>query len=316
MFDRGSVDSGGGWNSQPQQQHFSTDQGASGSAQVDGDPQAQVVAAMQQGQGAPSGGQGVAPQGGAPQGGVQPQGQKNPFYEGILAQVDPAHRAIVEPYLGKWDAGVTRRFQELQGQLQPFQQLGADPNTLAEAYQLYQMIDENPQQVLELLQQAVGEGVPQGQQGQQQPQGLEGQPGGAPGSETPAIPPELEQRLGVFEQVLETIAQKFMDQQQEQSTQQADQQLDQYLGLLKTEFGDFDEPYILAQMMAGKSGEEAVKAFQAAVQGQVNQRSRQQPLPKILGGGGAVPQEGKSVADASPKDTRALVANILAASNG
>lgn len=296
-----------GWGSLPQQQHSSGGQGATGSAQADGDPQAAVVAAMQAG--AQNGnGQGV------PTGAVQPQSPPvNDFYKGILEQVDPAHRAIVEPYLGKWDAGVTRRFQELHGELQPYQQIGADPNTLAQAYQLYQMIDENPQGVLEMLQQAMAEVAPPGANGQQ-PQGLPGQqtPEGEGGAA--ALPPEFAERFNQFEQALEYMAQQFLAQQTSQTAEAEDAQLNDYLGNLQKEFGDFDEEYVVAKMMAGVSGEDAVKAYHAAIQKQVNTRARQPNLPPILGGGGAVPQEGKSVAEASAKETKALVAQILAAS--
>lgn len=302
-----------GWNSQPMQQHFSEGQGATGSAQVDGNPQAQVAAALQQGAqggGAPSAkGQG---QGNGTQ--AQPQGQpRNEFLDGILNEVDPAHRPIVEPYLGKWNAGVTRRFQDLHGQLAPFQELGADPETLSQALSLMEMIDNDPQGVMALLQEAIGElnggegQVPQGVPGQQAP-GQEGQS---------ALPPEfvaMQEKFGTFETVLEAVAQQILEQRSTEQESQEDAQLDQYLGLLKEEFGDYDEHYVIAKMMAGVDGAEAVKQYQAAIQGQVNQRSRQPNVPPVLGGGGSIPQGGKSVTDASKKETKNLVAQILAAS--
>lgn len=303
----GLSEGSGAWNTLPQQQHFSDGQGATGGAQAGGDPQAAVVAAMQAGAQTGNGQ-------GAPTGAAQPQGQPvNQFYKGILEQVDPAHRSIVEPYLGKWDAGVTRRFQELHGELQPYQQIGADPETLAAAYQLYQAIDSNPQGVLEMLQQAMSEIAPPGVGGQQ-PQGLPGQAPEGEGGEA-ALPPEFAARFTQFEQALEYMAQQFIEQRTSQTAEAEDAQLDQYLGNLQKEFGDFDEEYVVAKMMAGVSGEDAVKAYHAAIQQQVNSRSRQPNLPPILGGGGAVPQEGKGVADASSKDVKALVANILHASN-
>lgn len=302
----------GGWQSQPQQQMMSQGQGATGTAQVDGNPQAQVAAALQsgaQGGGAPSGnGQG---------GNAQPQGQqRNEFLEGILAEVDPAHRPIVEPYLGKWNAGVTRRFQDLHGELQPWKELGADPETVQQALSLMEQIDTDPQGVLALLQEAIEEMT--GGQGQQQPpQGAQGQQ--APGQEgqQSTLPPEfqqLQERFGTFETVLEAMAEQILDQRSSEQEAQEDQQLDQYLGLLKQEFGDYDEHYVIAKMMAGVDGAEAVKQYQAAIQGQVNSRARQPNVPPVLGGGGSIPQGGKSVTDASKKETKNLVAQILAAS--
>lgn len=306
-----------GWYSQVEQQHGSDGQGSGGSAQVEGDPQAATVAAMQNAQRSSSNDNG---QGQPRQGQGQPQNQRggaqNDFLSSILEQVDPAHRPIVEPYLGKWNAGVSRRFQELHGELAPFKELGADPQTLQQAYQLYQMIDSDPQGVMNLLQEALSElGVDPGgagsPQGQGNPQTQMGQP-----AQQSAIPPEFEQRLSTYEKVLEQLAQHYLGEQTKQTEQQEDAALDQYLGHLKQEFGDFDEDYVLAKMNAGKSGEEAVRAYHAAIQGQVNQRSRMPNVGPVLGGGGAIPQEGKSITDASPKETKALVAQILAASNG
>lgn len=311
-----------GWNSQPMQQHFSQGQGAAGSAQVDGDPQAAAVAALAAGNG---GGQQQAPSGGG-QGQrqasaqAQPQGQqqRNEFLEGILAEIDPAHRPIVEPYLGKWNAGVTRRFQELHGELSPYKELGADPETLQQALALMEQIDTDPQGVLTLLQEAVAEMTGQGQQ-QQLPQGQQGQQ--IPGQEgqQSTLPPEfqqLQEKFNTFETVLEAMAQQMLDQRSTEEQSAEDQQLDEYFGLLKQEFGDFDEHFVIAKMMAGVDGAEAVKQFQQLIQGQVNQRGqRAANLPPVLGGGGAVPQGGKSVTDASRKETKNLVAQILAASN-
>lgn len=301
-----------GWHSQPQQQHGSNGQGSGGPAQSDGDPQAAVVAAMQNGAagGAPSGDQGS-------QQGAQPRGQQrqesgNSFLDGILAEIDPAHKAIVEPYLGKWNAGVNRRFQELHGELSPFKELGADPDTLRQAMTVYQMIDNDPQQVMAVLQEALAEmgagdpagGAPQGQ----------GEPP-APGEpNASAIPPELEQRFSVFEQVLGQMAEKFLEQQGQQAQTQEDEQLDQYMGQLKAEFGEFDEPFVIAQMMSGKSAEDAVQAYNAVIQAAVDKRARTPNYGPVLGGGGAVPQEGKKITDATDKETRGLVASILAAS--
>lgn len=277
-----------------------------------------------------SGGQtGAAPQGGAapsaqqaamaalqqgnqaaPEG--QPQGSD--LAQGFLSRVDPAHRAIVEPYIKQWDAGVTRRFQDLHGQLSPFEELGADPETLAQALQVYQMIDNDPQQVMAILQEALGgaqqQGAPEGLPPQQQGLPPTGQP-----EQTPGIPPEISQKMEMFERVLESLAQNHLNTQQQQEQAQQDQQLDNYLGLLKQEYGEFDDDYVLAKMYAGMDGEEAVQAYQQKIQGQVDDRSRRPNVPRVLGGGGSVPPDQQRIAQASRKDVRGLVANILQSSN-
>ncbi len=279
----------------------SVGQGDTGASST-GDPQAAVVAAMS---GAQSGGQGQAPEGQ-----VQPGASKsggNAFLDGILSEIDPAHRPIVEPYIGKWNAGVTRRFQELHGELAPYKELG-DPDTLQQAMSLYSMIDSDPERVLELLQEAIGQGTQP--QGPGTPQALEGEVGGTPSE----LPPEWAQKFEQYETVLEHMAERFLQQETAQSEEQEDAQLDQYIGQLKAEFGEFNEKYVLAEMMAGNDPAEAIRGYHASIQEEVNRRSRMPSLGPTLSGGGAVAQEGKSVAEASSKETKNLVANLLAAS--
>lgn len=276
-----------------------------------GDAQSAVVSALGGNPGATQGNGGS--QGQPAQ---QPQGDQG-LANGFLDKVDPAHRSIVEPYVKQWDAGVTRRFQDLHGQLAPYQELG-DPEMLASAARLYEMIDTNPQQVYDLLAEALGQqqggGAPEqqtGQPGEPQVPGQEGQqPQAAPG-----LPPEVQQQLDTLQQVVEAVAQKTLDAEGQQQQAQEDQQLEDYFGLLKEEFGEFDDDFVAAKMLGGMDGEQAVQAYKSAIQGQVNQRSQAPQMQPILSGGGTVPQDQQSVAKASSKDIKGLIANVLAQAN-
>lgn len=271
-----------------------------------GDAQSQTVAALQEGAGG-SGDQTPAQQSQPTQ---TQQQTDDGLATGFLSRVDPAHRPIVEPYVKQWDAGVSRRFQELHSELAPWKALGVDPDTVTSAMTLYQMIDDNPQQVVDLITQAIAE-----ETGQLSPgQGID-QPLGQPPGDAPGISPELQQRLDRQDKVLEAIAQHFLGQQQEQQQAQEDQQLDQYLGLLKQEYGEFDEDYVIAKMLSGMSGDDAVKAYSQAVQSQVNARAARPQVPTILGGGGSVPNESQSIAKASRGDVKSLVTNLLQANS-
>lgn len=286
---------------------MSTGQGT----QTGGDAQAATMAALggqqngqQNGQQTQGNGEGQGQQ-------AQPDAAQG-LAEGFLGRIDPAHRTIVEPYVKQWDAGVTRRFQELHGQLQPYQELG-DPEMLSQAAQLYEMIDTDPERVVQLIQEALGQGDQQsaGLDTQQAPQGLEQGDQG----QTPGLPPEITQQLNTMQQVLEALAQRTLDGDTQQQEQQEDQQLDQYFGLLQQEFGEFDEDFVIAKMMAGMDGEQAVQAYQNAIQGQVNKRGQGAPnVPPILSGGGSVPAETQRISQASNKEVKSLIANILAAS--
>lgn len=284
---------------------MTVDQGSS--AGTSNDAQAAAVSALEAGA---NGGGGQAP---AQQQGQQPQQQNapaagqdnglaNPFLEGVA----PADRPIVEKYIKDWDAGVTKRFEELHGKLQPWEQLGADPETAAQAMQLLQMIDTEPEQVLSLLQRAL-------QEGEDEPQGQPNRQQGSPDGDDPmaSLPPAFVERFNQIEQVLEMLAGDHLTQREQQTQAQEDKQLDDTLASLHEQHGDFDEQYVLALMMAGQEPEAAVQAFQKAVQGQVNARSQIPPVPAILGGGGAAPQQQQDITKASSKDVKSLVANLL-----
>lgn len=286
---------------------FSTGQGSfGGGAPAGGSDGSQ---GGQQSQGGGVAGQGAQ---GQPQGqGQQGQPGLSELGSGFLNRVSPEHRSILEPYVSQWDAGVTRRFQDLHNQFRPFQELGSDPETLSHALNIYQMLDENPQELVRLITEQMGDGMSQGQPGG----GGQGTLPGEPGQQTPgAASPEIQQalqKITALEGIVEKLAEGHLSQREKETQANEDAQLDQYLGLLQKEFGDFDENYVLAQMMSGVDGQEAVQAFQKLVQGQVNQRGVPQ-VPAILGGGGSVPQQQQSVAKASRGDVRNLVANLVA----
>lgn len=235
--------------------------------------------------------------GGSSQGSEQDYSLASPFLE----QIPTEHRSIVEPYVKKWDAGVTRRFQELNGKYKPYEDLGADPETLANAFKVYQLLEENPEQIYNLLKEDF-----------ESDDEIESQSltPVAPGS----IPPEWESRFTKQQEVLEALVEHVMSDRQTKQQQQEDQELDQYMNLLKQEYGDFDEDYVLAKMSAGADGEAAVKAFQKLQQGVLNSAAKV-PTTPVLSGGGSVPGESQSVKDLKSNQVKDFVANLLAQTN-
>ena len=249
---------------------------------------------------------------GTPASGTPQEGQLSPeFGSPFLNEVDPAHKAIVEPYLKKWDGSITKKFQDLHAKYQPYEQLG-DVETLQQALYVQQLIDNSPDQVLQALAQALGVEVGQAQGlGQQQQQGNEEIP-----EEFEGLPEGFVKQFQQQQQALEAMAQLMLNGQQSAQEQAEDAELGQLLDSLKQKHGEFDQEYVLSKMMAGADPEKAVQAYQSLVQNALNQRGQQTPQIPILGGGGSIPQEnGKQVTDLDRKETKALVAQILAASN-
>lgn len=249
-------------------------------------------------------GQGVVGDSGTDSPSSDDQGSEGTEYSlanGFLKDVAEEHRSIIEPYVKKWDAGVQRRFQDLHGQLSPYQQLGADPQELAQAYQLYQLLDEDPERVYHALRE-------QYESGEDEDDGVDDS-----GDESfQGLPPEIQQELKQQRQVLEALAEFVTNQQQTAQEAAEDKELDSYLGLLREEFGDYDEDYVVAKMYRGMSGEDAVKSWQAAIQKQLNGGGTPPPnLPPILSGGGVVPAEQQNLAKMDRKDVKSLVAQLM-----
>ena len=235
----------------------------------------------------------------------------------FLKGVPDEHKSILEPYVKQWDAGVTRRFQDLHSQYHPYKDLGIDPEVLQEAANLYEMLqdDEGAKQVYEFLHQQYGQGQqPVGSQQQQlQNPFANPQEQNPLGQSVQGLPPEFVEKFEQQGQMLQTLAQIILDQQTSQAQEQEDAELDRVLNSLKEKHGEFDENYVLSQMLAGVEAEQAVSQYMQFVQ-QITNKANPQPalLPTLSNNGGSgVAEQPQSIKDLSSKDVKNLVANIL-----
>lgn len=256
----------------------------------------------------------------------------------FLQQIPEADREVVGRYVPAWDAGVTRRFQALHQEYNPYKELG-DPETLQQALQVYRLMEESPEVIYailakELASQQEPQGFPQQgfQQGQFQPQafvpptqgftppGYQPPPVGGGFQQPPVtqpsqfqVPPELMQKIELQETVLGQVAQFVIDQQRQSQEAQEDMALERELTLLKTQYGDFDEDYVLSLMEKGVDADSAVKSWHGKVQELLNQAGQAtNNLPPVLTGGGAPPGEQQTVQTLDRKSTKDLVANLVA----
>lgn len=255
----------------------------------------------------------------APSGVSEGQGQTsesdNSLSSGFLQQIPEADRAIIAPYIEQWDAGVTRRFQELHSEYSPYKQFleaGYSAEDFGRAQQLYEMLDQDPKTLYNLLtQHFAGE----------EEQALSGQEQGQVGTDDLGdIPPALQERLQKQDQLLEAMAQHIIGQQEAQQTAEQDKQYAEYLKTLKTQFGEFDEDFVTTKIANGMSGEGAVKEYLAILERAKGELEKQgagpgAQVPPVLSGNGAPSIDLPDIKGASKGDTIDLVANLLKASN-
>lgn len=235
-----------------------------------------------------------------------PDSLANPF----LANIPELDRQVVAKYIKDWDAGVTRKFQEIHSQYEPYKQLGADPEDLQAAVNIYQQLNSDPKAFYEALADALGEELAeQGQQGTPPQQQI-----------NPAfqgLPPEFQAEYQQTRKAVEALAQHILNQENAQKAQQEDAELDNYIKSLREKHGDFDEEFVLTKMYnSNMDGDQAIAAWKQSVQNYINQVGGVQqgsgPKFKPLHGGGSVPnEEAKKITDLSRNETKNLVADIM-----
>jgi hypothetical protein len=245
---------------------------------------------------------------------VESQGQESgysSFVQELLKDAPKEHVSLLEPYIKKFDAGVTRRFQDLNNKFKHYEPLGWDEETTQQMAEVYRVLNEEPERLYEALRDQLE--LEEGEQSGESNVGESNQ--GLPG-----VPDEVMQQITQQQQVLEALAQYVLQDHTSKTEAVEDEEFDGYLNLLKEEYGDFDEEYVVGQIANGADGEAAVKQWQAKEQ-EIIQRlsSATEGLPPAVlssSGGGAVAQhEPQSLGSIPDKDIRNLITNVLNQAN-
>jgi hypothetical protein len=245
----------------------------------------------------------------------QSQGQESgysSFVQELLKDAPKEHVSIMEPYIKKFDAGVTRRFQDLKNQYKHYEPLGWDEETTQQMAEVYRILNEEPETLYEVLKSELGIEEEAQKTGESEI--------GESSQEFQGLPPEIKAQIDQQQQVLTALAQWVMDQDTRTTESQQDAELDEYLNLLKQEYGEFDDEYVLTKISNGEDGEAAVKAWQNMLQQHIEkmQQSTEHLPPAVLSsaGGGAVPQNGPQNLGSIPdKDIKNLIANVIGQTN-
>lgn len=249
-----------------------------------------------------------------------PQVETHPdsLAEGFLKEVDPEHLPIVEPLIKKWDAGVTKRFQNIHDTYKPYKELGELEDVQA-AWQLAQAFNEDPVGTLKkAFEVYLNEGIDIDMSEFMNPAG------NAPGNE-PSV--ENEQPPGQFQgmdpnflnewdqvkQVLGVLSQDVIDRRKKAEDEQNRSQFDNYLKTLHDTHGDFDNDWVTAKMASGVQPEDAIKQFNEMIKSFSNSQQNK-PGPIIFGGGPTPGQvQDVDVKSLSPEQRRAYIAARLTA---
>lgn len=237
------------------------------------------------------------------------QGTSYSLADDFLKDIPETERAIVGKYVKDWDAGVTKKFQEIHSQYEPYKNLG-DVEVLQEAMTVRNLLDQSPEVVYSVLKDMFGKDQADQIMDQQQ-------------QEQEEEPDEWMQKFSPYQEqierqgkMLESIAQILLNTQQQAQVNQENQELDSYLGNLRSKYWDFDEgteKTILSLMAAGLTGDQAVEQIKQIAQQQMQQSQQATAgLPPVLSGGGTPPPD-HDVTKLSNKDTKSLVESVVKA---
>lgn len=235
-----------------------------------------------------------------------------PQWKPILDAVPAEYHDALLPTLQEWDANVSRRFQKIHDEVEPYKQFDEyDPATVKEAVDVYTQLLNDPAATWETIGKAFGLSPQVSSQSDSSSDdedfdGLE-------------LPDALRARLAKLDdhdRVLDLVTTELLSRRQAEEEAREDAALEAYLGELQEQYGDYDVDYVVGLLGVGVSGEEAMERWQAIAgkgSGTPTPTPTPRPAPKVMSSSGGVPAEssGPDLSKLSNQDTKALVENIL-----
>jgi len=227
--------------------------------------------------------------------------------EGFLRDIPEQDRNIVQKYIKDWDGNVTRKFQSIHEQYQPYKELG-NYEELQQAMALNQYLQNNPVDFYNHLQETLEE---------MREQGLlvtdyEEEPEFIP--QTRSVAEEEPDRLSAVEQQMQQF--KEWQEQQAYAAEEAEQmqELDNLMDQMHTVHGDFDDDWVLLQLSRGATPEQAIEGWNSLLQSKVSSFQRK-PIPNVMGGNGAISGSQADFGKMSRDERIAFVTQSIQAAN-
>lgn len=214
------------------------------------------------------------------------------FNEDFLATLPEGEQEVISKYASDWATHFDTQKTEYESKLGIYSDLG-DPEELKLARVAYDNIINNPERVLEILQNTLNE------------KAVEEEKKEAPFKE---LPPEFADKFKQLEQSVLPVV-DFVTAQQKQAQEAANiQAVDNLLADLGKKHGDFDKEFVLGQMIAGKTADQAVDAFKALENRLIASANKSKLPPTMLSGTGTISQEKQP---ANSAERKALLAQVL-----
>ena len=255
---------------------------------------------------------------------VTPDGgnEGNPAWGELLGVVPSSLHPTIKPYLDKWDRTAQDRITRVQSEYAPYKDfLGTPPDQIQASLQLAQLIATDPRTFYDRMTEYYGEewGLGQGldtdDAGDDFDLGDEEEEGDGPLdlSNNPLLQ-QIQEQQNTIAQVLAMQLQERQANEEKAATQAATNDIMSEMGTIAETYGFADGkiPVDLERMILsvalqneGTTLTEAAKQVMAVAQPKT-------PMPRIVSPGGGVPAGGIDTRNMNSKDTKSLVATILA----
>ena len=248
----------------------------------------------------------------------EPQGDSlNPAWSPLLEKLPSEFVPMVTPTLKEWDTKFQEQLQQVHSQYEPYKQFAEQQvpaEALEQAYNLFQLMNSDPQLVYQQMQEFYGFGG----QGQEDPltnpgqQAVEGEPYdfNSPDADIMQHPKVKE----LFENQ-QALASYFVNQQEQERVAAAEKQIETELTEVKQKYPNVDE-LMLFEVATGGNMTLSQAAEQIHAQYEAMLAQSRQPAPRVFSANGGLPAaQQPDPRKLNSVGTQDLVAQILAANH-
>lgn len=237
----------------------------------------------------------------------------NPAWNDVLGVIPEQFHSVITPHFQKWDQSAQQRVEAANAKVSEYEpynafiEHGIDPTELENGLRLLYEVQTDPRKVYDALGKAysLAEQAEIAQQAET--------PNSGEGQQEFRDP-----RYDKLEQGMEVVSKIILEDKQRALQAEVEAELDAELSAVKQAHPDADERFILAMMQNGMSVEDAGNAW-VQTRNSLLQNNPRPFAPSVMGssgGGSGYPSQQIDPTKLSGKDTRNLVAQMLAAEFG
>jgi len=228
-------------------------------------------------------------------------GENGSLASPFLAAIPEQDRNIVAKYIKDWDAGVTKKFQDIHSQYEPYKNLG-EIDRIQRAMEVISILEEDPQLFYENLAQLLNIEEEDGEDEMSTDQ------------EQQEFEDPRDAELAQLRTAFESLSSNFQESQTASQEKQQMDELDNYMKTLHNEHGDFDDDWVLLQISKGVDPIESVKSWNTMINDRVSSTAKRTP-PTIMSGNGSSPGGQVDPSKFNSSQRKEYIAAMLAASN-